>query len=180
MRSQRLQHDTADVLALFPVPSRCFDLDIDAHVTATAAIQSLNQLDLFAKRGDFECRFANGEPTGKDRLASFPIDPLVGRQRFDFRQCKIGGEEAPVVPSAIGISRGDVRDGVQMNVVQHDGNIVFAKHDILFDEIGTHGEGQALGFQRMFGQIARRTTVGNDNRSGTSSFLGWQFGHQKG
>ncbi len=49
--------------------------------------------------------------------------------------------------------------------MQDDQFIVPCGDDILLEVIGSHGERQGLGLDRMFGQVARGTAMRNDDRS---------------
>ena len=45
---------------------------------------------------------------------------------------------------------GHVGDSIEVDIVQHDRNIVTCQHNILLDVLDAHGMGHGFGFQRMF------------------------------
>ncbi len=67
---------------------------------------------------------------------------------------------------AVGEAGGGVGDGVDLDVVEDDRDIVLGEDDVLFEEVGGHAVGEGFGFERVFGEVAASSAVGDDEGRG--------------
>ena len=64
-------------------------------------------------------------------------------------------------PGAPGEAARHVRDGIEVKIVEHHGDVVLGQDDILLDEIRPQRVGVGLGDQRVFGKVSARAAVGD-------------------
>ena len=89
---------------------------------------------------------------------------LEGR-RPRFSQVEVDRVEVAVRPGAPGKVPRNVRGGLEVDIVQDHRDPVAAEHHVLLDKVRAHGMRGRLGGQRVFGQVAACTAVGDYNGS---------------
>ena len=156
----------AEVAALFLVPCWLFDFDVDAGVAAGGAVEAGDEGEFFVEGGDAERADACGEAVREGGAAGFGVAAFGDGELLEFCDGEVEGVPAAVGAMAVGEEGGGVGDGVDLDVVEDDGDIVFGEDDVLFEEVGGHAVGEGFGFERVFREIAAGTAVGDDERRG--------------
>ena len=105
------------------------------------------------------------------------MEALGDTQLLEFGEIEIERVPATIGAATLWKARGDIGDGVQVDVVQHHRHIVAAEHDILLNVVGTERVGHGHRLQGVLGQMTAGTAVGDDG-SGNGLGLGEQ-GDQK-
>jgi hypothetical protein len=156
----------AEVAALFAVPCWLFDFDVDAGVAAGGVVEAGDEGEFLVEGGDAERADACGEAVREGGAVGFGVAAFGDDELLEFGDGEVEGVPAAVGAMAVGEAGGGVGDGVDLDIVEDDGDIVFGEDDVLFEEVGGHAVGEGFGFERVFREIAAGTAVGDDEGRG--------------
>ena len=141
------------------MPSRTFDLRVDAGVSAGRTIEPLDQLDLLAQRRNAKGPCSGWKSVGKNGAETVCTAPFPGSERLYFGQVEV----ARVVPSvgAFPFRKPlcNVGYAIEMNVVQDDKLIIARGNDVLLDIVRAESVRVRLRFQGMVWKTATTTPM---------------------
>jgi len=145
------------------VPGGRLDLRIDPGVFAPGLVEALNELQFFLQRRDFKRAVAFWEALFEYRFAGLVIESLRYSELLQLGKGEVDRVKAAVSSFATWETPGHIGDRVEVNIVEHQGNAIFAQDKILFQIMRIHRVGHRDGLQSVFGQISTGATMGNDN-----------------
>ena len=163
--TQDRQDRAGEVVAFLAMPAGRFELRVDADVPCGGAVQLLDELDLFLERHDRKRADADREATREGGLAGLGIEALGDVELLQFGDREIEGVESSVRPLTAGELLWGVRRGVDVRVMEDHRHAVLAEHHVLLEIVGALPVGEGLRRERVFGQIAARATMRDDQRT---------------
>ena len=164
---QNGEHGGHQILALGLVPGGLLELQVDPGLPARGSVEPADQGQLLVERveskGALAPWVAGREAPRKVGCPVRRVQPLPDPQPSQLLPGEVDGIPMAVRPGPLGVTRRHVRDGVQGEIMEHQGYVVPAQHHVLLQEIRAHSVGQGLGLQGMLRQVARGPPVGDDN-----------------
>lgn len=176
---QHVEHDAADVLAVPAMPVGRLDFRVQPDLSAGGGIQPTDELDFLCQCPEREPQSLARVATGVERCPGERIDALVHREPAQFGEVEVNRVEVAVGTPSLREVRGDVGDGLQEDIVQHDRHIVARQYHVLFEIISAHRMRQLLRRQRVLRQVAGGAAMSDDDGHGSWSLGGPSAGGQQ-
>ena len=137
-----------------------------AHLTPGTPVEASDEGQFLLERRDGEGGLPDGETCREDGFSRWGMETLAGVQLTHLVPGEVDGVEATVRALSTGEFGGDIAHRIEMNVMQHNRDIVPSQHDILFQKVCPDSMCVSFRCECMLRQIARSTAMGNHNRLG--------------